>query len=64
VQLHPRKTRIVHVRSGFNFLGFVIKRGSTPMRRPQSMIKSTQAGALYAFPQDKSCSTQDIAIHA
>ena len=54
VQLHPRKTRIVHVRGGFRFLGFVIKRGSAPMRRPQSMIKSTQAGALYAFPQDKS----------
>ena len=54
VQLQPRKTRIVHIRSGLKFLGFVIKRGSAPMRRPQSMIKSTKAGALYAFPQDKS----------
>src|SRR6059058_5208906 len=27
VQLHPQKTRIVHVRQGFEFLGYKIKRG-------------------------------------
>ena len=27
VQLHPQKTRIVHVRHGFEFLGYKIKRG-------------------------------------
>src|SRR5437870_8622134 len=27
VQLHPQKTRIVHVRQGFDFLGYKIKRG-------------------------------------
>src|SRR6266498_399941 len=27
VQLHPQKTRIVHVQQGFEFLGYKIKRG-------------------------------------
>src|SRR3954467_3758606 len=27
VQLHPQKTRVVHVRQGFEFLGYKIKRG-------------------------------------
>ncbi len=27
VELHPQKTRIVHVRQGFEFLGYKIKRG-------------------------------------
>jgi RNA-directed DNA polymerase len=27
VQLNPEKTRIVHVRFGFEFLGYQIKRG-------------------------------------
>src|SRR6478735_5396063 len=27
VQLHPQKTRIVHVRQGFEFLGYKVKRG-------------------------------------
>ncbi len=54
VQLNPDKTRIVHVRSGLRFLGFVIKRGSAPMRLPNSRIKTTRARALYAFPQNSS----------
>jgi group II intron reverse transcriptase/maturase len=54
VQLNPDKTRIVHVRSGLKFLGFVIKRGSAQMCLPQSKIKRAKAGAVYAFPQDKS----------
>lgn len=51
VQINPQKTRIVHVRSGFEFLGFLIKRGSRPMCLPAHMIKNTQAGALYAYPK-------------
>src|SRR5450755_2862936 len=55
VSLNPRKTQIVHVRQGFEFLGYKIKRGSRPMRLPSSMIKSgQQAGALYAYPRQKS----------
>jgi VWFA-related protein len=32
VQLHPQKTRIVHVRQGFEFLGYMIKRGRGQLR--------------------------------
>lgn len=55
VRLNPQKTRIVHVRHGFEFLGYLIKRGSRPMRLDASKIKSNaRAGALYAYPTDKS----------
>ena len=51
VQLHPRKTRIVHVRRGFEFLGHKIKRGSRSMRLSGDKIKSgITAGVLYARP--------------
>ena len=49
VQLHPQKTRIVHVQYGFEFLGYKIKRGKT-LRLPESKIRSqARAGALYAL---------------
>jgi len=55
VTIHPRKTRIVHVRYGFEFLGYKIKRGNRPMRLPEGKIKSgAKAGALYAYPREKS----------
>jgi RNA-directed DNA polymerase len=55
VSLNPRKTRIVHVRHGFEFLGYKIKRGSGPMRLPSGKINSgAKAGALYAYPREKS----------
>jgi group II intron reverse transcriptase/maturase len=55
VQINPRKTRIVHVRHGFEFLGYKIKRGNRPMWLPASKIKSgAKAGALYAYPREKS----------
>ena len=45
----------MHVRHGFEFLGYKIKRGSRPMRLPDGKIKSgTKAGALYAYPREKS----------
>lgn len=54
VQLHPQKTRIVHVRQGFEFLGYKIKRGKQ-LRLPPSKIRSgAQSGALYAIPREKS----------
>ena len=54
VQLHPQKTRIVHVRQGFDFLGYKIKRGKQ-LRLPPGKIRSgAQSGALYAFPREKS----------
>jgi len=54
VQLHPQKTRVVHVRQGFEFLGYKIKRGKQ-LRLPPSKIGSRiQSGELYAYPREKS----------
>src|SRR5215813_12427640 len=39
VELHPQKTRIVHVQHGFEFLGYKIKRGKK-LYRPESKIRS------------------------
>jgi group II intron reverse transcriptase/maturase len=54
VQVHPQKTRIVHVRHGFEFLGYKIKRGrqlSLPVNR---ICSGARSGELYAFPREKS----------
>ena len=54
-ELNPQKTRIVHVRQGFEFLGYKIKRGGRQLRLPPSKIRSgARPGALYAFPREKS----------
>ncbi|MGQ0641020.1 MAG: group II intron reverse transcriptase/maturase [Gemmatimonadaceae bacterium] len=54
VQLHPQKTRIVHVQHGFEFLGFKIKRGKQ-LRLPAHRITSgARSGAVYAIPREKS----------
>jgi group II intron reverse transcriptase/maturase len=55
VNLHPGKTRIVHVRYGFEFLGYKIKRGVRPLRLAAHQIKTgVRRGGLYAFPRQKS----------
>jgi group II intron reverse transcriptase/maturase len=55
VTINPRKTRVVHVQRGFEFLGYKIKQGSGRMRLPPSKIRSgAQPGALYAYPREKS----------
>jgi group II intron reverse transcriptase/maturase len=54
VQMHPQKTRIVHVRHGFEFLGYKIKRGRQ-LSLPANKIRSgARSGELYAFPREKS----------
>jgi group II intron reverse transcriptase/maturase len=54
VQLHPQKTRTVHVRHGFEFLGYKIKRGRQ-LSLPAAKIRSgARSGELYAFPREKS----------
>ncbi len=56
VELHPQKTRVVHVQHGFEFLGYKIKRGKQ-LRLSADKIRSTaRSGALYAFPREKSIS--------
>lgn len=55
VALHPQKTRIVHVRYGFEFLGYKIKRGYRKLHLPESNIRSqARQDALYAYPKEKS----------
>lgn len=55
VELHPQKTRIVHVQHGFEFLGYKIKRGRRKLQLPESKIRSqARQGALYAYPKEKS----------
>ena len=55
VELHPQKTRIVHVRYGFEFLGYKIKSGWRKLYLPGDKIRSqARQGALYAYPKAKS----------
>jgi RNA-directed DNA polymerase len=54
VELHPQKTRIVHVQYGFEFLGYKIRRGRR-LKLPAHKIRSAaKPGELYAFPREKS----------
>jgi RNA-directed DNA polymerase len=54
VQLHPRKTRIVHVRHGFEFLGYKIKRGRRLRLSSDKIRSGAKVGELYAYPREKS----------
>ena len=54
VQLHPRKTRIVHVQNGFEFLGYKIKRGRGLRLSPDRIRSGVKTGALYVYPREKS----------
>jgi RNA-directed DNA polymerase len=54
VQLHPQKTRIVHVRHGFEFLGYKIKRGKQLSLSPSKIRGGARSGKLYAYPKESS----------
>ncbi|MEF3168920.1 MAG: hypothetical protein K6360_06255 [Deltaproteobacteria bacterium] len=54
VQLHPQKTRTVHVRHGFEFLGYKIKRGRRLLLPAAKIRSGARSGELYAFPREKS----------
>lgn len=54
VQLHPQKTRVVHVRRGFEFLGYLIRRGKQLKLPPGRIVTGARSGALYAYPREKS----------
>src|SRR5205807_3570218 len=50
VELHPQKTRIVHVRYGFEFLGYKIKRGERRLYISDIKICwQVRHGVLYAL---------------
>src|SRR5215813_9318501 len=54
VRLNPEKTRIVHVRFGFEFLGYQIKRGRPRQLGNRKLGRTAPAGTLYAYPREKS----------
>lgn len=54
VQLHPQKTRIVHVQHGFEFLGYKIKRGKQLQLPVHKITSGARSGAVYAIPREKS----------
>ena len=54
VQVHPQKTRIVHVRQGFEFLGYKLKCGRRLTLSASKIRSRAQSGALYAYPLEKS----------
>lgn len=55
VKLHAEKTRVAHVKHGFEFLGYKIKRGNRPLHMPEHKIRSgVRAGDMYAYPRQKS----------
>jgi RNA-directed DNA polymerase len=54
VQLNPEKSRIVHVRFGFELLGYQIKRGRPRQLGNRKLGRSAPAGTLYAYPREKS----------
>jgi group II intron reverse transcriptase/maturase len=54
VELNPKKTRIVHVRHGFEFLGYQIKRGRGLQLPPNKIRSGATSGGLYAYPREKS----------
>lgn len=55
VVLHAEKSRIIHVRQGFEFLGYKIKRGSQGLKLIPDKIRSgVVTGGLYAYPREKS----------
>ncbi len=54
VQLHPQKTRVVHVRHGFEFLGYLVRRGRQLILPTSKIVTGAKSGGLYAYPREKS----------
>jgi hypothetical protein len=54
VQLHPQKTRVVHVQRGFEFLGYLVRRGKQLKLPPGRIVTGAKSGGLYAYPREKS----------
>jgi len=56
VELHPQKTRIVHVRFAFEFLGYKNQSRveEALSARQQDSVSQARQDALYAYPQGRS----------
>ncbi|MFZ3131568.1 MAG: hypothetical protein WA125_10830, partial [Desulfosporosinus sp.] len=51
--LHPDKTKITHIKWGFEFLGYKLKRGKG-LPLPLEKVKKIPRINIYAYPTDKS----------
>jgi RNA-directed DNA polymerase len=51
--LHPDKTKITHIKWGFEFLGYKLKRGKG-LSLPREKVKKQPIINIYAYPKDKS----------
>lgn len=51
--IHPEKTKITHIKWGFEFLGYKLKRGKG-LSLPREKIKKHPRINIYAYPTDKS----------
>lgn len=54
VHINPQKTRIVHIKHGFEFLGFKIKCGRRLSLPPDKIRSTARSGKLYAYPRQTS----------
>jgi group II intron reverse transcriptase/maturase len=54
VQLHPKKTRIVHIRTGFEFLGYKVKQGKGRHLSAKQCKRPLTRYNFYAIPREKS----------
>lgn len=55
LQLHPNKTRITHVKWGFEFfLGYKVKQGKGLKLDKKKIVSKRNRNNIYAYPKDKS----------
>jgi hypothetical protein len=50
VELHPQKTRVVHVQHGLEFLGYKIKRGKQLKLSADKIRSTARSGRCMPFP--------------
>ena len=61
--LHPEKTRITHIKVGFEFLGYKLKQGKG-LALPQEKVKKQAINNIYAYPKGKSIQSFKDSIRA
>lgn len=54
LKIHPDKTRITHVKWGFEFLGYKVKQGKGLTLNQKKIKSKINKYNLYAYPKDKS----------
>ena len=60
VQLHPQKTRVVHVQRGFEFLGYLVRRGKRLRLPPGRIVTGAKSGDCMLIPEGNQSSALRI----